>query len=177
MPDPKNYSNSEKDYKRYMQDCMHQTMHMERKEKDRSVAQCLNMWRKEYGEKHPGKPKDASVIASLTARLDAMADEIQAQDPVIAMAIDNISDSMEKISGLGKEIKLEELPKSLIDGLGDLKRAINKIYFSPNTNEYSLLISEISLQKGDINKIMGIKEFNRISPVQQGYELVFNYKE
>ena len=57
MPDPKKYENTEKGYKKFMGDCMHQTLHMERKEKERSVAQCLNTWRRVHGPKHSGKPK------------------------------------------------------------------------------------------------------------------------
>jgi len=41
MPNPNQYKN-EKDF---MRECMHQTLHMEKKDRDNAVAQCLNMWR------------------------------------------------------------------------------------------------------------------------------------
>jgi len=72
MPDPKRYKSTEKDYKRYMNDCMHQVMHMERKKKDQSIAQCMSMWRKEHGSKHPGKRKKkatADVLKEIAAIL------------------------------------------------------------------------------------------------------------
>ena len=76
MPNPKNYKNTEEGYKKYMETCMHQTMHMERKKKDRSVAQCLNMWRKEHGSKHPGKEKKAvaDLVTSIVQMISAMSE-------------------------------------------------------------------------------------------------------
>jgi len=55
MPNPAKYKNTEEGYKHYMSECMHTTLHMEKKDKDQAVAQCLNMWRKEHGHKKPGK--------------------------------------------------------------------------------------------------------------------------
>jgi hypothetical protein len=57
MPNPSDYPNTEKGYKRYMNDCMHTTLHKEHKEKEHGLAQCLNMWRQKRGPRHPGKPK------------------------------------------------------------------------------------------------------------------------
>jgi hypothetical protein len=48
MPDPAKF----KDKKHWMQKCLHQTLHKEKKEKEHGLAQCLNMWRQEHG----GKP-------------------------------------------------------------------------------------------------------------------------
>jgi len=43
-----------------MSDCMHTTLHKERKEKEQAIAICLNRWRQEHGHKKPGKaPKKA----------------------------------------------------------------------------------------------------------------------
>ena len=47
MPNPAKY----KDKKKFMEDCIHQTLHVEKKNKDQSLAQCLNMWR----DKNKGK--------------------------------------------------------------------------------------------------------------------------
>jgi hypothetical protein len=41
MPNPSKFK-TEKDW---MRGCMHQVMHLEKKERDQAVAQCLNMWR------------------------------------------------------------------------------------------------------------------------------------
>ena len=41
MPDPNKYKNK----KNWMSDCMHQVVHVEKKDKDQGIAQCLNMWR------------------------------------------------------------------------------------------------------------------------------------
>lgn len=41
MPNPRRY----KDKSKFMQDCMHQTLKVEGKPQDQSVAMCLNMWR------------------------------------------------------------------------------------------------------------------------------------
>lgn len=61
MPNPASYPNTEKGYKKYMGDSMHQTLHMERKDRDHAVAISLNRWRAEHGSKHPGKPKKRSA--------------------------------------------------------------------------------------------------------------------
>lgn len=62
MPNPTRYPNTDEGYKNYMDQCMHQTLHMERKEKDQAVAQCLNSWRQVHGPKRPGKKKKANLI-------------------------------------------------------------------------------------------------------------------
>jgi len=49
MPDPSKYKAKNK--KLYMQNCMHQTMHIEKKDRKNSLAICLNRWR----EHHPSK--------------------------------------------------------------------------------------------------------------------------
>ena len=41
MPSPKQF----KDQKKFMEKCMHQTLHKEQKSPDQGVAQCLNQWR------------------------------------------------------------------------------------------------------------------------------------
>lgn len=41
LPSPKKF----KDQKAFMKECMHQTLHMEKKEKDQAIAQCMQMWR------------------------------------------------------------------------------------------------------------------------------------
>lgn len=51
MPNPKKYKNQ----KDFMKDCLHQTLHKERKNKEQGVAQCLNMWRKRMAEKIASK--------------------------------------------------------------------------------------------------------------------------
>jgi hypothetical protein len=93
MPDPKRYKNTEESYKKYMSDCMHRTMHMERKNREISVAQCLNSWRSVHGPKHPGKPKKAY----LTEQLDIIASELELLDPRIALAVDKISDRLDTV--------------------------------------------------------------------------------
>ena len=49
MPNPANYKPFEKP--KYMQDCMHQVVHVERKKKDQGLAQCLNVWRNYHNKK------------------------------------------------------------------------------------------------------------------------------
>lgn len=58
MPNPKLYKNQ----KQWMKDCLHQTMHMERKEREQSIAQCLQMWRDR--EKKKKKELARNVAAS-----------------------------------------------------------------------------------------------------------------
>jgi hypothetical protein len=41
MPNPNKY----KDEKEFMRECMHTTLHMEKKDRDNAIAQCLNQWR------------------------------------------------------------------------------------------------------------------------------------
>lgn len=63
MPNPAKYKNTEDGKKKYMRDCLHETMHVERKDKDRSLAQCLNVW-KQHHKKAPKKKMAMSVAAS-----------------------------------------------------------------------------------------------------------------
>lgn len=51
-----------------MRDCMHQTLHKEKKEKEQSVAQCLNMWRKEHGHKKPGKAPKKKMASNIAQK-------------------------------------------------------------------------------------------------------------
>jgi 2'-5' RNA ligase len=46
MPNPKKYKNK----KKWMRDCLHQTLHVEKKDKNQGLALCLNRWR-EKGKK------------------------------------------------------------------------------------------------------------------------------
>lgn len=46
MPNPNKYKQKSK----WMRDCMHQNMHVEKKDRDQSVAICLNRW-KQKGSK------------------------------------------------------------------------------------------------------------------------------
>ena len=34
-----------KNEKDFMKECMHKTLHMEKKDRDQATAECLNMWR------------------------------------------------------------------------------------------------------------------------------------
>ena len=52
-----------------MKDCIHTTVHKEKKEQAQGIAQCLNMWRKEHGNKHPGKSKVADIIKNIASIL------------------------------------------------------------------------------------------------------------
>ena len=75
MPNPAKFKNTEEGYKKYMQQCMHQTLHMEKKDKGQAIAQCLSMWRKEHGHKKPGKApkkKTADCIRDIAKRLLSM---------------------------------------------------------------------------------------------------------
>jgi len=44
-----------------MKDCLHQTMHMERKERERSLAQCLQMWRDRKKKKRKEMARDVAA--------------------------------------------------------------------------------------------------------------------
>jgi hypothetical protein len=44
MPDPKKFKGPGAQ-KRFMEQCMHQTLHKEHKDPDQAKAQCLEMWR------------------------------------------------------------------------------------------------------------------------------------
>jgi len=68
MPNPAKFPNTDEGYKKYMEQCMHQTLHMERKEKDQSVAQCLGMWRQVHGPKRPGKKKKVADLVRQIAQ-------------------------------------------------------------------------------------------------------------
>ena len=46
MPDIKKYK--KKDQKKWMRDCLHQTLHMEHKKKEQGIAQCMNIWRQHH---------------------------------------------------------------------------------------------------------------------------------
>ena len=61
MPSPARYKNTEEGYKNYMKECMHQNLHLEKEQKEKAVAKCLNMWRKEHGPRHPGKAQKKKV--------------------------------------------------------------------------------------------------------------------
>lgn len=52
MPNPNQF----KDQKKFMEKCMHQTLHMERKSPEQGQAQCLNQWR------NRNKKKKADLI-------------------------------------------------------------------------------------------------------------------
>jgi hypothetical protein len=41
MPNPKRF----KDEKTFMKECMHQLLHVEHKNRDQAIAQCMNLWR------------------------------------------------------------------------------------------------------------------------------------
>ena len=56
MPNPAQY----KDKTKFMHDCMHQTVDVEKKDKDQGIAQCLNMWRDKHPSKKDKYPKDAA---------------------------------------------------------------------------------------------------------------------
>jgi hypothetical protein len=55
MPNPKKY----KDKKKWMEDCMHQTVKEEGKPREQGVAICLNRWRDKNKKK-----KMASTVAT-----------------------------------------------------------------------------------------------------------------
>jgi hypothetical protein len=61
MPNPKKYT----DKREWMDDCMHQTRKVEKKDQDQSVAICLSMWRNK--DKKKGKRKQASDIIRCAA--------------------------------------------------------------------------------------------------------------
>lgn len=68
MPNPALYKNTKKDHARYMSDCMHQTTHVEKKDRAQGIAMCMSMWQKEHGKKKPGKAKNreaAQRVASV----------------------------------------------------------------------------------------------------------------
>lgn len=72
MPNPAQYKNTEESYKKYMRDCMHTTLHKEKKkQKNQAIAICLNRWRKEHGHKHPGKPPKKAAMNVVAAFLAA----------------------------------------------------------------------------------------------------------
>jgi len=59
-------------------------------------AAAINQLEKLNFSKEEKEPALEPVMASITGKLDAMANEIQKEDPVIAKAIDKISDILEK---------------------------------------------------------------------------------
>jgi hypothetical protein len=58
MPQPGKFK-GEGAKKRWMQQCMHQTLHKEQKSPEQSKAQCLNMWRKTHG----GEPAPKKAVS------------------------------------------------------------------------------------------------------------------
>ena len=63
MPDPAKFK-GEGAKKRFMEKCMHQTLHKEKKDPDQAKAQCLNMFRSEKGGDKAPKKKMATKVAS-----------------------------------------------------------------------------------------------------------------
>ena len=45
MPNPKRYAPTEEGKKHFMRDCMHTVLHVEKKDRDQGIAQCMNVWR------------------------------------------------------------------------------------------------------------------------------------
>jgi hypothetical protein len=66
MPDPKDYKKSEK--AKYMDDCMHQTVKVEKKTRDQGVAQCLAVWREHHEEKPERKKSGTHIILKILAQ-------------------------------------------------------------------------------------------------------------
>jgi hypothetical protein len=60
MPNPNLY----KSEKEFMQDCMHTTLHKEKKNRDQGIAQCLNMW-KNRKKKMAMRIAEKSIIAKM----------------------------------------------------------------------------------------------------------------
>jgi hypothetical protein len=59
MPDPKRYAPTEEGKKHFMRDCMHTTLHLEKKDKNQGIAQCMQMWRDR------GKKKKKAMLMSI----------------------------------------------------------------------------------------------------------------
>jgi 2'-5' RNA ligase len=70
MPDPKKYKSTEKT--KYMEDCMHDTLHVEKKPRDQAIAVCLNRWREEHGES-----KVASKIEKIVQQAKKVNDKLK----------------------------------------------------------------------------------------------------
>jgi hypothetical protein len=68
MPNPSNYKNTEKG--KFMQDCMHQTLKVEKKDRDQSIAQCLGTWKNRNKKKR--KKCASEILRSIVAKLGVL---------------------------------------------------------------------------------------------------------
>ena len=71
MPDPGKF----KDKDKWMNACMHTTLHVEKKDRDQAIAQCLAMWR-DKGKKKKSKKRQktaAGIIRQIAESLCANA--------------------------------------------------------------------------------------------------------
>jgi hypothetical protein len=64
LPDPKKF----KDQKHFMEECMHTTLHKEKKSPEQGAAQCLNMWRDRNKKKKATWVSLSDVIRNLITR-------------------------------------------------------------------------------------------------------------
>lgn len=68
MPNPKDFSNKQD----FVGECMHQTVKIEKMDRDQGIAQCLGMW----GGKGKKKKKCASeLLRELSYRLSSLCTE------------------------------------------------------------------------------------------------------
>lgn len=65
MPNPSKYTDKQK----FMEDCMHQVKTVEGKPQERSVAQCLAMWRSKGKKKKKEKKCASDLIRGLSQKL------------------------------------------------------------------------------------------------------------
>ena len=114
MPDPSKYTDSEKS--KYMKDCMHQTMHVEKKDRDRSLAQCLNVWR----QKH----KKASEFLDISIELNKAIKEKEALDKYVKLHRRTFNDSERNEA----EKESAQLIKTITDLNEKMTGIIDKIY-------------------------------------------------
>jgi 2'-5' RNA ligase len=143
MPNPKKYKNK----KKFLHDCLHQTLQVEKKDRDQGLAQCFNMWRER-------NKKADRVVSAFRYRQAHDFSSIQCQMPwdlageIIAWGKENIADS--ELSGDGRE---DDIHVTLKYGLHqhdpyELRLLLSRI------NPIEITLGEISVfENGDIDVV------------------------
>jgi mannose-6-phosphate isomerase-like protein (cupin superfamily) len=129
MPSPAKYPGTEKGYKKYLKDCLHQTLHMERKSPAQSQAICLNRWREEHGPKHPGKAKRVGSIAGFLRDLASKlpADKVKGFSTDIEKdTIDNTN--FRKVLYTGKNSQLVLMSLKPGEDIGEEKHDVDQFF-------------------------------------------------
>ncbi len=150
MPDPAKYKPTEK--ARYMEDCMHQTVKVEKKPKDQALAVCLSVWNKGHGGKQSMHENNFLKYESLADKVKKLAGEMEKQ----------AYPSVTTVYGKDVDLYFEHLEqdarnnvlKDLMDEKGDPKDIEIKLPDFPVLNKKGLdipFIRGVDLQRNNLS--------------------------